>query len=779
MEAAYASGKKRKHGSQAEPDASPLEPPPHAAAQGRGAGLPLFIQSLKRNEGARIQAKLAISQPGDVEEQEANRLSEAIAASDIPSNSIQRKCAACATGATCPNCVQEEKLLQRKADHSGMATAPVLDSLPQSSAAPARALDAPTQSLMESHFGQDFSQVRIHTGASADQSAKSINALAYTVGTDVVFQEGQYAPETAAGKKILAHELTHVVQQKRGTAQREIQRKTAQERIDDHTSWANLDEAALGRELAALLPGKKDEVQIVLEAVGSTDRDDVAYFIVQDSSDEALKSSGTDFIVYLRGQLIGGWTTDEDYRLIGRLDQLKGGISGVEQSATAPTQLGGTPAEIIGRFTSWGALDEAGLGSTLASRATADPALITSVLDQLSSTDRDDVAEAIVSNLSDGDLARCDDNLLQRLRVELMGRIFSYTTDSEYGLAGRLDAAIRTRSLTQPLVAQAPPSAISIEDFIGIIEAEEAKLPPEEQTNTGLMISRFRKLFYGTEGWEKYLIPGAASVTPLYPVTETVTIRHPIEMPYLPNMMDYVEKRATLPTAPEGLREPDRIQEVRMPDGTFIDIGHVFAGLDALNHPTDVTVPVIINIGVSSNAGATTWIGDLGSVLAEAVLKGIETERQITLTEYQEIISNYASPQDMLGNIDSYVIGNAFDVSSTAGLKVSQILRQYYLSEHAARARRYSIFAGQAGLGAFDGSKFANEDTWIENNIDEVNDSAALYIAIHTEGRVFLASTLLQRGPAVVGMAMNAGAEYLIILFVRALKERVRQEGTP
>jgi len=64
--------------------------------------------------------------------------------------------------------------------------------------------------------GADFSDVRVHTGAKADQSARSIGAQAYTVGTDVVFSEGAYQPETPSGRHVLAHELAHVVQQKAG-----------------------------------------------------------------------------------------------------------------------------------------------------------------------------------------------------------------------------------------------------------------------------------------------------------------------------------------------------------------------------------------------------------------------------------------------------------------------------------------------------------------------------------------------------------------------------------
>ncbi len=67
--------------------------------------------------------------------------------------------------------------------------------------------------MLERHFEHDFSGVRVHTDAQAAESAQSLDALAYTVGRDVVFGAGQYAPHTPAGQTLLAHELTHVVQQ--------------------------------------------------------------------------------------------------------------------------------------------------------------------------------------------------------------------------------------------------------------------------------------------------------------------------------------------------------------------------------------------------------------------------------------------------------------------------------------------------------------------------------------------------------------------------------------
>jgi hypothetical protein len=71
---------------------------------------------------------------------------------------------------------------------------------------------------MEPRFGHDFSKVRVHTDSKAAESAAAVNALAYTVGRDMVFATGQYAPASIAGKKVVAHELTHVVQQRKAGA---------------------------------------------------------------------------------------------------------------------------------------------------------------------------------------------------------------------------------------------------------------------------------------------------------------------------------------------------------------------------------------------------------------------------------------------------------------------------------------------------------------------------------------------------------------------------------
>lgn len=110
--------------------------------------------------------------------------------------------------------------LQRTAGNAGVADlldqeepSPVKEIVGRGGGAP---LDSRTKVDMERAFGEDFGDVRIHTDTRAADSATAINAQAYTSGTDVVFGQGRYSPDTSAGKRMLAHELAHVVQQKAG-----------------------------------------------------------------------------------------------------------------------------------------------------------------------------------------------------------------------------------------------------------------------------------------------------------------------------------------------------------------------------------------------------------------------------------------------------------------------------------------------------------------------------------------------------------------------------------
>jgi hypothetical protein len=122
------------------------------------------------------------------------QLTNAVKSQTVPAGSVQRT-------------------LARETRSSGFAggTAPPIVSDVLRS--PGEALDPVARADMESSFGHDFGQVRVHSDARAAESAAAVDALAYTVGQDVVFGQGQYAPETQEGRKVLAHELTHTIQQ--------------------------------------------------------------------------------------------------------------------------------------------------------------------------------------------------------------------------------------------------------------------------------------------------------------------------------------------------------------------------------------------------------------------------------------------------------------------------------------------------------------------------------------------------------------------------------------
>jgi len=132
-----------------------------------------------------------------------------------PFGALQRKCACGGSGASrgeCEGC--KKKKLQRSATGSGPETAPsiVHDVL----RSPGQPLDAQTRAFFEPRFGHSFSKVRIHADGQAAASARAVNASAYTVGQNIFFGPQRYAPGTAEGNRLLAHELTHTIQQSQG-----------------------------------------------------------------------------------------------------------------------------------------------------------------------------------------------------------------------------------------------------------------------------------------------------------------------------------------------------------------------------------------------------------------------------------------------------------------------------------------------------------------------------------------------------------------------------------
>lgn len=124
---------------------------------------------------------------------------------------LQRK-PCCACGGACPRCQawRSSNAEAREQDPAKTARSRSTNVLAASSG---ELLDSATRAFMESRFDRDFSEVRLHSDASAAHSARAIDARAYTAGSHIAFGDGQFAPTTLAGQRLLAHELTHVVQQ--------------------------------------------------------------------------------------------------------------------------------------------------------------------------------------------------------------------------------------------------------------------------------------------------------------------------------------------------------------------------------------------------------------------------------------------------------------------------------------------------------------------------------------------------------------------------------------
>ncbi|HKR12657.1 MAG TPA: DUF4157 domain-containing protein [Pyrinomonadaceae bacterium] len=146
-----------------------------------------------------LQPKLAVGPRNDSYEQEADRVAGEVLSAP-------------AHGPLSTGPARIQRYVRNESDNAGT----VPDSVGEVLAGSGRPLDSVLREDMEQRFGHDFSRVRVHSGRTAEQSARELNALAYTVDHNIVFGAGQFNPDAHAGRKLIAHELTHVVQQTGG-----------------------------------------------------------------------------------------------------------------------------------------------------------------------------------------------------------------------------------------------------------------------------------------------------------------------------------------------------------------------------------------------------------------------------------------------------------------------------------------------------------------------------------------------------------------------------------
>jgi len=168
----------------------------------------------------RVQTKLVVSQADDKYEQEADRVAKHVASPSSPSAKDE---------------VQTQLATPHHIGEGGMPVSSRIEASIQQARGSGQAIPAPVRTPLEQTLGANFSGVRVHSGAHAHELNRSLSARAFTTGQDIFFRQGEYNPDSSAGREVLAHELTHVVQQRQTIASGMIQLKKGKkgEKKDD------------------------------------------------------------------------------------------------------------------------------------------------------------------------------------------------------------------------------------------------------------------------------------------------------------------------------------------------------------------------------------------------------------------------------------------------------------------------------------------------------------------------------------------------------------------
>ncbi len=253
-----------------------------------------------------IQESLAVGAPNDPFEREADKIGRQVMDNFDQASGIQRKLSGigvqpmiqampvgtrisrmvqrrqAAIQAKCDEC-EQEGLAQPKslgiqyAGEGAMVSADI-ESKINSLKGSGQPMDVQTKTIMESSFGADFSGVRIHTGSGAVQMSQELNAHAFTVGSDIYFNQGRYQPQTKQGAGLLSHELTHTVQQGAVVQSKSIKRKSLSRMLAKHAMahLSSMDNPALSRkEMAQLEKMPEEEMMQQKEILESQEVDKV------------------------------------------------------------------------------------------------------------------------------------------------------------------------------------------------------------------------------------------------------------------------------------------------------------------------------------------------------------------------------------------------------------------------------------------------------------------------------------------------------------------------
>jgi hypothetical protein len=343
-----------------------------------------------------IQPKLKVGDPNDKYEQEADRVADEVMRMpdrevvDVTSARPPTGNGTPAIQRMCSDCAKEEETLQRKPSQTTFQqpkissfisaySSPFLRSNPETrlqrqemeeeeplqmkqesgvSPTVTPSIEAGIQSLkgggqplsqserafFEPRFGHDFSNVRIHSDTNAINSAQALNAQAYSVGLNIVFGAGKYSPKTSPGKHLLAHELTHVLQQAENpVVRRQEDKNDVQTKAIEIYGQYQGDLPSLGEALYQIVAESTVNVSIAMyildHIISRIDRDNLAYYFVKSSDEETLKKiagdeSGRNLVELLKKEMQSGVSTFSERDEIKKIDRTLSGADNTEALST-------------------------------------------------------------------------------------------------------------------------------------------------------------------------------------------------------------------------------------------------------------------------------------------------------------------------------------------------------------------------------------------------------------------------------------------------------------
>lgn len=212
-----------------------------------------------------LQARLTVNEPGDQYEQEADRVADRVMR--MSDTTLRLQCnggsgGAPASGASGDECAAQSMPIMRSVTAANTRSVAAPSVVHQVLRSPGQALDQSTRAFFESRMGHDFSGVRVHTNLEAAGSASAVAARAYTVNSNIVFGEGEYAPQTESGRRLLSHELVHVIQQQ-DSVDPEVQRTIRLGGVDlDAAGVSNLANDLVTNRLRAIVPAVVNQALI-------------------------------------------------------------------------------------------------------------------------------------------------------------------------------------------------------------------------------------------------------------------------------------------------------------------------------------------------------------------------------------------------------------------------------------------------------------------------------------------------------------------------------------